>query len=131
MIATAALCLGLALHIEARGELQKGKLAVASVILNRTEKNNSDVCTEITKQGQFPWANKAIRKVKGIFHITPPMDKSISKSWYKSVELSEIILNSGILTMPNLMYFDNRPHPEWKKGKPIKIGKHYFYKDFL
>ena len=46
-------CLTAAIYIEARGESDKGKLAVANVIKNRVKRQNETMCAVLSKPGQF------------------------------------------------------------------------------
>lgn len=60
MIAAAALCLSSVVHYEARGESLAGKIAVASVVMNRVEhkKFPNHVCDVVKQRGQFDWVGK-------------------------------------------------------------------------
>lgn len=128
MIATALLCTAMGIFIESRGEVYKGQVAVASVILKRVDKQKSDPCTEINRQGQFPWAKDKFKKVKGQYHLIaksiPPDD-----SWFRSLALASDILDGTVERLPNIISFDSKPHPEWNMHLAYKIGNHYFYEE--
>lgn len=55
--AAALLCLASVIHYEARGEPTEGKVAVASVVLNRVDSPQfpDTVCEVVAQRGQFPW----------------------------------------------------------------------------
>lgn len=128
MIASALICAAAVVYHEARGEGYKGQVAVASVVLNRVKKNGTDICTEINRAHQFPWTKHIFKKIKGQYHL---IAKKIAPtdSWFASLTVASNVLDGTDTIIPKITSFDSKPHPEWKMGKPIKIGKHFFYKD--
>ena len=122
------MCMALAVYSEARGEPYKGQVAVASVVLNRATKNNTDVCTEINKNGQFPWAKTKFKKVKGKYHLIVNHMKP-DDAWFSALTLASNMLEGTEKAIPKLIAFDSKPHPEWKLAKAYKIGNHHFYKE--
>lgn len=60
MMTAAALCLSSVVHYEARGESLAGKIAVASVVMNRVEHKRfpNRVCAVVKQRGQFSWVGK-------------------------------------------------------------------------
>lgn len=110
-------CLADAVHYEARGEPYLGKLAVATVVINRTKHPDypNTICKVVNQYGQFPWARKKRRGVAD----------------YTSFNVAHIALTGEHqLSDFNAIYFNH------KKVKPIKgtvkvrtIGNHTFYKE--
>lgn len=127
MIATSLLCLALTVHVEARGEPKEGQRAVASVVMNRVAKNDSDVCKEVTLPGQFPWARSKIRKTANGYVISDHALPS-GESWDKSVKLAEDVLSGSLPVIPKVMFFHNSgEHPGWRRRLVLTLGRHLFY----
>jgi len=128
MIASTLMCLAMTIFTESRGEPYKGQVAVASVVLNRVEKNHSDVCTEINKTGQFPWAKDKFKKIKGSYVL---LKNAIPTGiyWQKSLDLAKAMIEGTEEVLPNIIAFDSKKHPEWKMAKAYVIGHHYFYRE--
>ncbi|CAB4134472.1 SleB Cell wall hydrolyses involved in spore germination [uncultured Caudovirales phage] len=110
------LCLAEAIYREARGEPFKGKIAVASVILNRKDNDNypNSVCGVIKQPNQFPWA-KNLKRFKA--------DK-------QTRELAERILDNEIPRInDDILYFNKRGvYLGFPATRVITIGHHVFYK---
>jgi spore germination cell wall hydrolase CwlJ-like protein len=127
MIATSLICLALSLHIEARGESKEGKIAVASVIMNRVQASNSTVCAEITKPGQFPWAKNKIKRAHHDYVISKEAHPK-GLQWEQSLQLAANVLDGNYNHLPKIKYFHNvREFPKWKLKFAYKIGNHKFY----
>lgn len=110
MFEAQVLCLALTIFNEARGESDKGQLAVANVIINRVKQHNSSICSEVKKPKQF-----SFRKSK------KPKNR---KEWERVLHNSIIAL-SGNNPVGDAYYFNNDKMRFGKFTK--KIGKHYFY----
>lgn len=118
-------CMANSIYYEARGESYEGKLAVATVIMNRTnsDKFPSSICG-VTYQAvkgkyQFSWVKTTTKK------------KS-SDDWDLSVELAKkVIFNQethAFLQKSNALYFHSvHAKPRWKFKKIARIGNHIFY----
>ncbi|MBL8481434.1 MAG: cell wall hydrolase [Rhodocyclaceae bacterium] len=127
MVVSALVCLALTVHAEARGEPREGKIAVASVVMNRVEHNSSDVCTEVTKPGQFPWAKRVLRKTREgyvLAHKAMP----VGQTWEISMEIAQAVLAGDLPVMPRITYFHGTHEaPGWKLRREFTIGRHVFY----
>lgn len=127
MILTSALCIALAIHMEARGEPEEGKIAVASVVLNRVSANNTTPCVEITKPYQFPWAKNHVKKVNDEY-ILQKIKVSQDIHWGKSLQLAHQVLQGTKKIIPKITYFHSVfENPKWNLKFAYKIGNHLFY----
>ncbi|MBL8473934.1 MAG: cell wall hydrolase [Rhodocyclaceae bacterium] len=127
MVVSALVCLALTIHAEARGEPREGKIAVASVVLNRVDHNDSDVCTEVVKPGQFPWARRTLRKTRDGYAL---MQKALPSgtNWDSALELAGAVLAGDVAVMPNITSFHGTSErPGWKLRRQFAIGGHVFY----
>jgi spore germination cell wall hydrolase CwlJ-like protein len=120
-------CLAQNIYFEAGSEPTAGKIAVATVTLNRVKEGFARSVCAVVKQKrngicQFSWVcqdNKSIR----------------SKSEYKEAQkIAQNILISkrNYGTMDNALYFHaDYVNPNWKQTKEFvkKIGRHLFYKE--
>lgn len=111
-------CLAEAIHREARGEPWIGKLAVAQVIINRTNNTNfpNTVCKVVFEKGQFSWTS----------------------SWNGRWKYDMNSLTVAVMALEgdhqlkdfDALYFHNRGvKPSWAKKLTLvkKIKNHYFY----
>ena len=129
MIAEAVVCLAMAMYHEAKGEPREGILAVAHVVVNRT--NNpafpSTVC-EVVYQGkpksrfcQFSWTCDG--------RSDAPTNR---EKYYKMLAMATSVLE-GETKDPTrgAMFFHNRTvKPTWSftKVKTREIAQHSFYR---
>jgi len=114
----ALLCLALNIHFEARGEPIEGQIAVAHVTINRAKENQTDICHEVFKKGQFSWTHQRYSIPKG-------------DSWERSKNIAKLSLKISD-SVKGATYFFNpkkcRPNFIVKNKKKIKvIGNHVFY----
>lgn len=126
-------CLVRTLYHEARGEPVEGVLAVAQVVLNRTEHDRyPDSICKVVKQ----------QLVKGVYQFSFWKHKEILKkpvnktSWRKMEILAQQAINlhySGFDIADKAMYYHTtKVKPSWRKSDKLKrvkkIGNHIFYK---
>jgi spore germination cell wall hydrolase CwlJ-like protein len=122
-------CLAMNMYFEARGEGTKGKLAVATVTLNRAAHPAfpSSICEVVYQKTKI--------KTKTICQFSWYCDKSLSlrensKQYKVSVELAIRVFVEGlhIKELKNALYFHNATVvPNWKLVKVATIGNHTFY----
>lgn len=120
-------CLALNMYHEARGETDKGALAVAFVTMNRVRDYSfpNTVCgvvfQKIKKKCQFSW-------------VCRKYDKSINdkEKFQELLKLAKKVYNGEYSDFTRgAKYFHNvSVYPKWAKtkNKTIKIGQHIFYK---
>jgi len=128
--ATEVKCLATAIYFEARGEAEKGQIAVAQVVLNRL-KNPAypkTVCGVVYQnkdkrnQCQFSFACDGIPDI-----ITEP------EAWARAKHIARDMLD-GKLWMPEVAksthYHAYWVHPDWvaEMKKIYKLGVHTFYR---
>ena len=110
---TAASCLAIAMHHEARGETLRGQLWVAAVVLNRAGGDEGAICPVVAAPGQFT-------DIDLIAQPAPDFEAQ-----------AELIL-SGELRLPDTGA-DHFHHvgvaPRWAVGRqPVAVvGDHVFY----
>lgn len=117
-------CLAGAVYFEARGEELAGQLAVAQVIINRTEDGRfpKSYCGVVAQRGQFSFMRgSAMPKV--------PTD---SPAWTRAVAIAQIA-DKGMWESPagDAVYFHARyVRPSWSVGKTrlAQIDTHIFYR---
>ena len=111
-------CLTRNTYEEARGESEKGKVAVIYTVLNRTKDNRfpSKPCAVIHSKGQFEWVGKA-KPVKE--HDTYQETKEL---------VLEVLSGKHRDPTQGSLYFNS--HHKQPKGTrcTIRIGNHSFYK---
>lgn len=122
-------CLTKAIYFEARGEQYTGKLAVAQVIVNRTQDHKfpNTVCGVISERTvfkkktvcQFTWNCKpkiAIRKD--------------TEQYFESFLAAKAVLLDGyrLDQLTHALYFhSSRERPKWNLNKVAHIGHQIFY----
>lgn len=125
-------CLARNVYHEARGEPQKGKLAVAKVTLNRVASSRfpNTICDAVYEKR---W-DKRRRRYVGAFSWTefdtpPPLKK---KGWKIAWKVAETVYENpeSVELKGALFYHATRIKPRWaKQKKRIKrIGRHIFYR---
>lgn len=109
--AAAILCLSSVIHHEARGEPFDGKVAVASVVLNRVDDPRfpDTVCEVVKQPKQFSWVGKKPMTLK---------QEKLAK---------EMLQGKRKRIFPKALFFTNVRI--WFKRKVIGvIGRHRFYR---
>jgi spore germination cell wall hydrolase CwlJ-like protein len=123
------LCLATAIYFEARGEPERGQIAVAQVILNRVRSPifPQTICG-VVYQGQMRKGCQFSFACDG--HTDNPRDNA---QWALAQDLSNRTM-AGELWLPEVgystFYHANYVYPRWasKMNKIDKIGRHIFYK---
>lgn len=120
-------CLARNIYFEARGESTAGKIAVATVTVNRLREGYAKTICGVVKQKrngicQFSWV------CQGKPQIVSKQDYEISQRIAENILISK--KNYG--TMQGATYFHaDYVSPSWKESKEFvkKIGRHLFYKE--
>lgn len=116
-------CVASVIYYEALGESREGKIAVASVVMNRVKsgKYASTPCGVIYQKGQFSWINPRYR--------TRIYD---ARMWQESLNIAQLVLSGQVRDNTNgALYFHNyRVHPSDIRSRRIvaRIGRHVFVK---
>jgi len=118
-------CLTKNIYYESRGEPFEGKLAVATVTINRVAhpKYPKTVCEVVYQKvggtWQFSWVPNKSGKVKN------------QKEWKDSRAAARIVLthNQPYDKVSNAIYFHAvTVDPKWKYQKVAQVGNHIFYR---
>ncbi|MDG2533645.1 cell wall hydrolase [Sphingomonas sp. HITSZ_GF] len=114
-------CLAVGIYYEAKSEPLAGQLAVADVILNRTESGRfpRSVCGVVTQRGQFAF-------VRGGKLPTPPANGQ----WKKALAVAQVAMkDQWDSPVPEALYFHARyVKPSWKRPRVGSVGNHVFYR---
>jgi hypothetical protein len=116
-------CLASAVYFEARGEPIEGQLAVAEVVLNRTQSGRypTTICDVVTQPWQFSFVRHG---------IIPAADRG-SESWRRAVAIARIAEAGAKRLLPRdvLWYHADYVSPSWGRrlARNTKIGLHIFY----
>ncbi|NIJ65716.1 cell wall hydrolase [Sphingomonas sp.] len=114
-------CLAVSVYYEAKSEPLAGQLAVADVILNRTESGRfpRSVCGVVTQRGQFSF-------VRGGKLPTPPANGQ----WKKALAVAQVAMkDQWDSPVPEALYFHARyVKPSWKRARVGAVGNHVFYR---
>lgn len=122
-------CTAVAVFFESRGEVIKGQMAVASVVLQRAMtpgRWGARPC-DVVRPVQFSFMTSRY----GFPSIKSEDDWEIA--WARAIDVAANILANG--PMPELQgadhYHANYVRPKWRLAMPrtASIGKHYFYAD--
>jgi N-acetylmuramoyl-L-alanine amidase len=111
-------CLAKNLYFEARGEPRLGQIAVAHVVLNRTQSEEypSDICKVIYEPHQFTWTKNARAKIR---------------DWELFQELKElarhVIMNRTKDPTKGALNFHRVTSTKTKTRRATIIGNHIFY----
>jgi len=114
-------CLATAIYYESKGEPLSGQLAVADVIINRTESGRfpRSVCSVVAQPGQFSF-------VRGGSMPTPPENAA----YRTAVGVAQVALD-GLWNSDagDALYFHaRRVAPGWRMTRVASIGNHVFYR---
>lgn len=133
-------CLATMVYGEARGEEEKGMIAVAYTAVNRAA--NKTVCGVILSPKQYSIFNDnpTLRAAAVSKHLEPYQHNVIDKaSWDKALKVAKIVINKSIkdptngathYLSPKLMKSMKYRYPKWSKQYKVAavIGNHKFYK---
>lgn len=119
-------CVALAMYWEARGEGQRGMLAVGSVVINRVEDDRfpNSVCDVVYQGGETPpcqfswWCDgKSDRPTHGTL-------------WTASLSLADELLTARPRdpTHGALFFHSTSTRPPWRREQTTRIGNHVFYR---
>jgi N-acetylmuramoyl-L-alanine amidase len=132
MIASAVLCIALAVYHEARSEDLVGQAAVANVIINRTHSPYfPDTPCEVVKQGRY-WAGHPVRNKCHFSYWCDGKPELIDDERAYTQALS-IAVNAERLvdvTGGATYYHRDDVHPYWVSTVTYErqIGRHIFYR---
>jgi N-acetylmuramoyl-L-alanine amidase len=114
-------CMAKAVQHEAANQSLEGQLAVAQLILNRTQSGQfpKTICGVVNQPGQF----------ERITHYNPPRQDG---RWAVAVAISRIAQQGVVEAMaPGALFFHAvYVHPNWRKKREriARIGAHIFYR---
>lgn len=116
-------CLAQAVYFEARGEDLTGQLAVAQVIINRTQSGQfpQDYCAVVAQRGQFSFVRGG--------HI--PSAPATSPAWHRAKAIARIahhdMWDAGV--GESLYFHATSVRPGWarRKAQVARIDSHLFY----
>ena len=116
-------CLAMNIYHEARGETEKGKLAVAAVTMNRVENKYypDTVCEVVWQTKQFSWTG-----LKTKYHSVKN-----TKAWINAIEVAQLFIDGG--NWPGVgeatHYHTVAVSPSWKNEDQLigQVGNHLFY----
>jgi N-acetylmuramoyl-L-alanine amidase len=115
-------CLAEAVYYESKGEPLSGQLAVAEVILNRTQSGRfpKTVCSVVKQTGQFSF-------VRGGALPDAPLGTSAFRT---AVAIAQVALNDDWDSeAKDALYFHARGRtPGWRMTRVASIGNHIFYR---
>ena len=115
-------CLARAVYWESKGEPLAGQLAVAEVIINRSQSGRfaSTICGVVRQRGQFSF-------VRGGYIPAAPQG---SRDWRTAVAIAQIArqdLADG--AAPRALFFHaRRARPGWRLTRVATVGNHVFYR---
>lgn len=119
-------CMASAIFYEAQGESQKGKIAVANVILNRMRSGlyPKTVCGVIYQRGQFQWVyNHYLRKSRVYKQSRHKNIYNLANNIYSQHKLGK----QQDITKGALFFSANGVRPAPRAIKGVKIGRHQFF----
>ena len=116
-------CLAENLYHEARGEGEKGKLAVAFVTMNRVRHCRwpDTVCEVVHDPYQFSWTHQGME-----INLDNPIER---RSWKRSQEVALEVLNRRHINdmLGVTHYHATHVSPKWGKARVAQVGNHVFY----
>ena len=115
-------CLARAVYWESKGEPLAGQLAVADVIINRSQSGRfaSTICGVVRQRGQFSFVRGG--------HI--PAAPQGSRDWRTAVAIARIAREDlAGDAAPRALFFHARSvHPGWRLTRVAALGNHVFYR---
>ncbi len=116
-------CLAMNIYHEARGETEKGKLAVAAVTINRVKNKHypNNVCDVVWQRKQFSWTDLKLK-----YQIIKD-----ETAWINALEIAQLFLDGGDWTGVGKAthYHSLAVSPSWKDNNHLitQVGNHLFY----
>jgi len=116
-------CLAMNIYHEARGETEKGKLAVAAVTINRVKNKHypNNVCDVVWQRKQFSWT-----ELKPKYQIIKD-----EKAWVSALQIAQLFLDGGDWSgVGNATHYHSLAvSPNWKDNSHLvtQVGNHLFY----
>ena len=114
-------CLAGAIYFESKGESLAGQLAVAEVVLNRTESGRfpPDVCGVVTQRGQFSFVRNG----------TIPAVDAGNAAYRRAVAVAKVALaDVWHEQVPDALYFNGARAGHGGSKRIAAIGNHAFYR---
>ncbi|MBK5264250.1 MAG: cell wall hydrolase [Alphaproteobacteria bacterium] len=115
-------CLAGAVYFESKGETLTGQLAVARVVINRSESPRfpDSFCGVIYQRSQFSFVRGG----------RMPAINTASNAWHTAVAIAKIALNNSWANeVKGALYFHaRRVSPGWGRTKLVAIDNHVFYR---
>ena len=117
-------CLATAVYFESRGEPLEGQLAVADVVINRSNSGRypTTLCGVVKQKAQFSFVRAG--------HF-PDADEGCD-AWKRAVAVARVALAKAASAVPSdvLWYHADYVAPSWGRRltKVDKIGAHIFYR---
>lgn len=116
-------CLAMNIYHEARGETEKGKLAVAAVTMNRVKAKYypDTVCEVVWQRKQFSWTGLKLK-----YHAVKD-----TQAWVNAIEIAQLFIDGG--NWPGVgeatHYHTTAVSPNWKDDNLLvaQVGNHLFY----
>lgn len=118
------LCLAQAIYFEARGEPIEGQLAVAQVVVNRSQSGQypADYCSVVTQPAQFSFVHRGVI----------PQADTASRAWARAKALAQIAHQELWPSEAGeaLFFHAAYAHPSWARRKTAlaRIDTHIFYR---
>lgn len=114
-------CLAIGIYYESKGEPLAGQLAVAQVLINRTQSGRfpKSVCSVLTQRGQFSFIRRG--KIPN-----PPSNAQ----WRKALAVAQVA-QKNLWDGPadEALYFHARySKASWSRPRVASIGNHIFYR---
>ncbi|HEX7853356.1 MAG TPA: cell wall hydrolase [Sphingobium sp.] len=115
-------CLAAAIFYEARSESQAGKLAVARVVINRSESGRfpTSLCGVVTQPSQFSFVRGG----------RIPSVPTSAHAWSESVAIARIAMEGAWKSQAEgaLYFHARRVSPGWAHQRLAQIDNHIFYR---
>jgi len=119
MLASALVCLTMAVYHEARGEPLTGQQAVALVTMNRAQWQPKRVCREVHKPGQYSWVGKGL-----------PVQERAAMQRARAVAADVLARRVPDFTGGATHFHAKSVRPAWRRDLQLvmSIGGHRFYR---
>jgi len=122
-------CLATNIYYEARGESERGRLAVGLVTINRAKSNHypDDLCAVVRQRNQFSWYKPGkIRQLSQsgnkLFHEVREIASMLYDEYYVANKFPDFV--GGATHFHHV-----KVNPRWKgKQQTARIGAHLFFR---